>query len=340
MRKLASIRQIKALSPIENADAIERAQVDGWGVVVKKGEFSPGDLCVYFEVDSLLPENDERFEFLRKGCYTSKSQNGPGFRLKTIKLRGTLSQGLVLPLKDFPELEGLEEGTDVTDILKVLKWEPIIPANLAGVVKGNFPSFIPKTEQERIQNLHDGSTEYYTKYGTGPYEVSLKFHGTSCTIYRHNGEFGVCSRNLDLKETEGNTYWQVARMYDIENKMIKYGLDNIAIQGEIMGPGINGNREGFDKFFFYVFDIWDINAGKYYGAEDRHRLAINVLGVDHVPIMEEEYSLGFTSLEELLDMADTRSLNHEVAEGLVFKNQYDTSLSFKVINNRFLLSEN
>lgn len=337
MRKLASIRQIKSLSPIENADAIERAQVDGWGVVVKKGEFSPGDLCVYFEVDSLLPENDERFEFLRKGCYTSKSQNGPGFRLKTIKLRGTLSQGLVLPLKDFPELEGLEEGTDVTELLNVKKWEPIIPANLTGVVKGNFPSFVPKTDQERIQNLF-GTREYKEKYTEGLYEVTLKFHGTSCTIYRHNGEFGVCSRNLDLTETKDNVYWNVARMYNIEEKLKKLDIDDIAIQGEIMGPGINGNRERFDRFFLYVFNIWDIKTGRYFSSSITHQL-ISILLLDHVPVVEELFPLGDISLEELLDMADTRSLNHEIAEGLVFKNQYDTSLSFKVISNKFLLSE-
>lgn len=185
MRKLATIRKIADIQPIEGADAIEVATVDGWKVVVKRGEFNVGDLCVYFEIDSVLPIRPE-FEFLRKGCYvkkdwliTEQNPTGEGFRLRTIKLLGQISQGLVIPLETVPE-KGItrafrfydengvhhrvvsHEGEDVTDVIGVVKWDPPLPAQLSGRAKGNFPSFIPKTDQERCC---DGRTVLITDKG-------------------------------------------------------------------------------------------------------------------------------------------------------------------------------
>lgn len=343
MRKLASIRKVNSLTPIENADMIELAHIDGWGVVVKKGEFKEGDLGVYFEVDSLLPE-EPRYEFLRKGCYVAKSQNGSGFRLRTIKLRKTLSQGLFLPLTSFPELtdsialDTVKEGDEVTDLLNVKKYEPIIPTQLAGKVRGNFPLGIPKTDQERIQNLF-GKHDYEKRKGE-TYEVTLKLHGTSCTIYQMDNKFGVCSRNLDLEETEDNVYWIVARKYDLENKMKNFGLENLAIQGEIMGPGLLGNRENLDEYIYFVYDIWNIETQKYLTAHERYGIC-EWLGLQHVPVIHTNYKDVWThTLGGLLDWAEnTKSINHPHAEGIVFKNQNNTWFSFKVISNKFLLEE-
>lgn len=144
MRKLASIQRIKALEPIEGADAIERATVLGWQLVVKKDEFRVGELCIYCEIDSILPEKPE-FEFLKSR----------GMRIRTIRLRGQISQGICFPLSFLPAETLIEEDSDVTEILGVTKYEPPIPASLAGVMKGAFPSFIPKTDETRVQVLQN-----------------------------------------------------------------------------------------------------------------------------------------------------------------------------------------
>ena len=229
-RKLASIRKVREIKPIEGADAIELAIVDGWQCVAKKGKFKVNDLCVYFEIDSFLPIKDE-FEFLRKSSY-KKMGEAEGFRLKTIKLRGELSQGLIIPISNFNEdIQKMEEGTDLTDILEVQKYEQPIPAQLAGQVRGLFPSYIRKTDQERIQNLFYKINE---KYKDVDFEVTLKLDGTSCTYYVvnpliHNTKleepadfyFGHCSRNLDTKEGD-STPWVIARNNKIKDNMIEF----------------------------------------------------------------------------------------------------------------------
>ena len=150
-RKLATIRTISELRPIEGADKIELAIVDGWQVVVAKDvEHMVGDKVVYCEIDSFLPIRDE-FEFLRKSSY-KKMGDQEGFRLKTIKLRGQVSQGLILPISVVPITQfatalNLPEGMDVTEMLGIVKYEPPIPAELAGKVKGGFPSFLSKTDR-------------------------------------------------------------------------------------------------------------------------------------------------------------------------------------------------
>ena len=152
-RKLASIRVIKDIAPIENADSIEVATVDGWHCVVKKGEFHVGEHVIYCEVDSVMPHTDPRFEWLRPR----------GFRVRTIKLRGQVSQGLVLPLSylGMADDEVHYIGQDVTERLGIVKYEPPIPAQLRGTVKGNFPTeLLSKTDEERIQNLQELLTKY------------------------------------------------------------------------------------------------------------------------------------------------------------------------------------
>jgi tRNA-binding EMAP/Myf-like protein len=147
-RKLASIRTITDIQPIPNADSIEVVSIGGWKVVSKKGEYNVGDMCVYCEIDSFLPVLPQ-YEFLRKSSYKKMSDGTEGFRLKTIKLRGQVSQGLVLPISILPEGKTLFEGMDVTDVLSITKYEPPIPASLSGQVKGHFPSFLQKTDEER-----------------------------------------------------------------------------------------------------------------------------------------------------------------------------------------------
>ena len=350
MRKLATIRRILSLTPIEGADKIELAQIDGWKVVVQKGLHEVGNLVVYYEIDSLLPV-DEKFEFLRKTSYVKDSQEGEGFRLRTIKMRGQISQGLIMPLKEVSSIIGhldVYEGMDVTELLNIKKYERIIPAELAGMIRGNFPSFIPKTDQERIQNFYN---DYDTKYRHHFWETSLKLDGSSMTMY-FNAEtdtFGVCSRNLDLLESDTNTFWNVARELDVERKlrernefyMTNFGRkSSIAIQGELMGPGVNGNREGFKKHEFFVFDIFDIEEQKYF----KHSTRIGnteALGLQHAPI----YSVGpidMNSVDEFLYRAENflegKSINNPVREGMVYKSLDDPSISFKAISNKYLMN--
>jgi RNA ligase (TIGR02306 family) len=234
MRKLASIRVIDSIGPIEGADAIEVATVGGWKVVVKKGEFAVGDLAVYLEIDSWVPT--ELAPFLSKGKEPREFEGIKGERLRTVKLRGQLSQGLLLPLE--PTCANIEselfDGLDVSFPLNIVKWEKPMNAQLAGMAKGNFPSLIPKTDQERVQNLTkeiNNAIEQRLRF-----EVTEKLEGSSMTCYLIDGVFGVCSRNLDLKETEGNSFWSTARRDDIEGKM--RAIDehwNFAIQGELIG---------------------------------------------------------------------------------------------------------
>ena len=174
MRKLASIQTVNAVEPIPNADAIERLRILGWWVVVKKGEFQPGDKVVYCEIDSLLPERPE-FEFLRASSFKPAQTDASGapvlpagFRIKTVKLRGQVSQGICFPLSILPADAPRDEGADVTDHLGILKWEPPVPVGMGGRVKGGFPGFLPKTDETRVQVLepvlqrHRGKTFYVT----------------------------------------------------------------------------------------------------------------------------------------------------------------------------------
>lgn len=338
-RKLASIRMVSSLSPIEGADAIEKATVDGWNVVVKKGEYKQGDLCVYFEIDSLLPIREE-FEFLRKSSYKKNADGKDGFRLRTIKLRGQVSQGLLMPLtilsNDIISSTGYADllGADVTETLGVVKYEPPIPACLAGKVKGQFPSFVPKTDEERIQNL---SHIIYELYSEG-FNVTEKLDGSSTTYYLKDGQFGVCSRNLELLEDEGNTLWRVARELDIESKLRSLEI-NIAIQGEMIGEGIQGNPYKMIGQTIKFYNAFDIDKSEYLTFNDFKSL-IRSLGLETVPVIFENINLPKT-VSEILELADGKSdLNPNFnREGLVFRTNGSKRTSFKAISNLFLLNE-
>lgn len=333
-RKLASIRKISNLLPIEGADKIEVATIDGWKVVVAKDVgHKVGDLVVYCEVDSFLPIKPE-FEFLRKSSYKKMSDGTEGFRLKTIRLRGVVSQGLVLPLSiiDYTNVE-FEVGMDVTNLLGIVKYEPPIPAELAGKVKGLFPSFLRKTDEERIQNL---SSEYEL-FKENTFYVTEKLDGSSSTYYFNDGEFGVCSRNLELLETEGNTFWKVARELDLENKMKDFGV-NISLQGELIGEGIQGNPYKIKGQTVKFFNLFDIDLQEYHSLSV-FKETMRVLGLDTVPILDTSFKLPET-IDELLKYSEQKSvLNPDFdREGVVIRST-DRKISFKVISNKFLINE-
>jgi len=349
-RKLASIRLVKEIKPIKEADAIELAVVDGWQVVTKKGEFKPGDICVYFEIDSFLPPREE-FEFLRKTSF-KKMGDVEGFRLRTIRLRGELSQGLLMPLNVLPVSGNVYLGMDVTEIFGVVKYEPPIPAELAGKAKGYFPSFLCRTDEERVQNL---SAEYeeWKISSEHQFYATEKLDGSSATFYVKNGEFGVCSRNLELADPgefvpgmelcddgierpkRENTFWKVAREMGIKKKLLTTGR-NLCIQGELIGEGIQKNPYRIKGHTVLFYNAFDIDKRERLNLRDFISL-MKDLEFETVPILGLEFLLPDT-IEELLREAEGKSIlnpNTE-REGMVIRSM-DTAISFKVISNKFLL---
>lgn len=335
-RKLASVRKITDIQPIPDADSIEVVSVDGWNVVTKKGEFKVGDLCVYCEIDSFLPILPE-FEFLRKSSYKKLSNGDEGFRLRTIKLRGQVSQGLVLPTSVLPGGRDLYPGMDVTEVLSIKKYEPPIPASLAGKAKGLFPHFLHKTDEERVQNLANEFGVLHLFHPNKTYYVTEKLDGSSATFYFLNGEFGVCSRNLELLETLDNTFWKVARELKIEEKLGTLD-DNICIQGELIGSSIQGNPYKLKGQTIRFFNAYNIDTRTYLPL-DKFKNLMSQLDLEMVPLLSEDFKFSST-LDELLKYAEGKSqLNPEFdREGVVIRS-HDRTISFKVISNQFLLNE-
>lgn len=227
----------------------------------------------------------------------------------------------------------LEIGLDVTELLGIVKYEPPIPAELAGKVKGMFPSFLRKTDEERIQNL----TENYNEWKEKEFYVTEKLDGSSATYYLKDGEFGVCSRNLELLETEGNTFWKVARELDLENKLRETGR-NLSLQGELVGEGIQGNPYKIKGQTVYFFNVFDIDTRQYFTQKEMENF-IQSLNLNTVPILDRNYTLPET-VEDLLQYADSKSeLNKDFGREGVVVRSLDRSISFKVISNNFLLKE-
>jgi RNA ligase (TIGR02306 family) len=341
MRKLARIVRIDEVNPIPDADAIEVATVGGWKVVVKKNEYKAGELAVYFEIDSWIPHH--LAPFLTKSGQYPKVYNGvEGQRLRTIKLRGQLSQGLLMPIGILMDVLSLgdfirlTEGEEVSEELNIQKWEAPISAQLAGISKGSFPSFIRKTDQERIQNLKREYAEWQEEGLV--WEMTEKLDGSSMTVFVNEEESGVCSRNLNLKESEENAFWKVAIRENLIDKIKSTGK-NIALQGELVGPGIQGNNYNLSDIEFYLFDIYDIDKQEYYTPEQRWMLVLQ-LGLKHAPILSHEINFKENqwTIEKVLINAEFKSyLNKQTeAEGVVFKS-LDGKHSFKAISNKFLL---
>ena len=339
-RKLASIQKILEVLPHTNADTLEIVKVLGWTCVVLKGQFVKDQQVVYIEPDAILPEGKEEWAFMKDR----------GFRIKTIKLRGQVSQGLVFPISIVDdtffriqaEAGTLQDGVDVTEMLGITKYEPYVPAQLAGTVKGNFPEFVHKTDEMRIQAV----PEVLYRHQQKPFYVTEKVDGSSMTVYIKDGEFGVCSRNLDLKETESNSLWKVARELDLENKLRSYRR-NIALQGELLGPGVQGNKYKLDKLNYLLFNVFNIDTGLHFDYPDFVQV-IEYLGLPHVPFITNSYILPAT-VDELVEYSKGKSLlNKDVhREGVVFRpivNEYSEDLrgrlSFKCINPDFLLKYN
>lgn len=329
VRKLVSVQRVESVEPIEGADQIVKARVMGWDVVVKKGELAPGDRCVYFEIDSVLPDGASWSEFMRPR----------GFRLRTIRLRGVLSQGLALPVsilgEDVPEL-----GTDVTARLGVTKYEPVLPD--VREIAGPFPARVPKTDELRLQSALGvlGELRGHAFY------VTTKLDGTSATFAKDvDGTFTACSRNWALARGP-SAVWRMAEKHDLERALPA----GFAVQGEVCGPGIQKNRLELSETSLFVFGVYDVAAGAYL---DHARFVAFCAerGLPTVPIEEvvdgEAAERFEHTLERWLDRARGLYAGTENRkEGLVVRPLVERRsealqgrLSFKVLNNEFLLKD-
>lgn len=358
MRKLASIQKIKDIIPIAAADRIEVAQVLGWQCVVDKGEFKPGDYCVYFEIDSFLPIQ-ERYEFLRKNSFKHNVILGDGFRLKTVKMRGQISQGLCLPIRSFPELceRGWKEGMDVTEILKVRKWEEPEVAGLGGDKKGSKPGWIETSNETRIQ----AEPELLQEFAGIEYYITTKYDGISHFIaVDEEDQFRAGSHRLELRESnKEGSFWKWLKDREIPEKLIslkkELGATRFYVIGEWCGAGIQKNKLQLQKPQWYPFTA----------CIDDRRMSLQELrdicekiGVEMVSVEEIGYDLPskYPTIDALLERASL-NLNKTYpgeCEGIVIRptSSYYTKkiqtpvgikeypnqiLSMKVINNKYLL---
>ena len=351
-RKLATVRTISELLPIEGADRIELAIVDGWKVVVQKGIYKAGHQAVYLEIDSWVPHDIA--PFLTEEGHFPKEYNGiPGQRLRTKKIRGQISQGLLLPIivtyareAEEPELPGfstisrtyfiktpelhrlpaVKEGDDVSLLLGIQKWERPLDKSVQEIALGDFPTdLVPKTDQERVQNI-------FNKIEPGDnYEITMKLDGTSTTFFLDEGKLRVCSRNLELK-TDDLTKAKV--QVKSAAKLVDKLREGFIYQGELIGPNIQGNPEGLSEATLLVFDVWDRENNCYLLPEAR-RQHCQEQGLEHVPVLKTDASLPET-IEELLKQAEGPSLKAKQREGVVYRSN-TKDFSFKAISNKWLL---
>lgn len=333
-RKLVTVEHIHAITPIEGADAIETVQVRGWRVVVKKGEFSLGDRVVYFEVDSFLPVDDERFAFLApRGTKDVTRDDGSvvtGHVLRTAKLRGQISQGLVMALSDFSEIDqSTPEGDDVSEAIGVFKYEPPIPAELLGKIVGNFPSqYAPTTYCERVQNLSD----VFDELREHQWYATLKADGTSVTIINDGQSMRYCSRNIELIPDDNLVSRKVARDLGIEAE-IEPGM---VVQGELVGPGIHKNRGAYQDVTLVVFAV--LREGNYVPRDQWPK----TIQAHAVPTLDLVFP---ATVDEAVAQANgLKDASGRHAEGIVWHTLNGKTLiplnnrdCFKAINNAYLL---
>jgi RNA ligase (TIGR02306 family) len=329
-KNLATIQTITDIQPIPNADAVEVASVMGWKCVVKRNEFKIGDKCIYVAIDTLVPETPQ-FEFLRK----------THFRIKTCRIRKQLSQGIVFPLTIIQDQQEWVDGQDVTEVVGIRKYEKPIPANMAGIIKGSFPSYISKTDEINVKSIPAIIDEIKGK----EVYISVKCDGTSGTFGCFNGEIDVCSRNLSLKETEGNVYWEMFHKYNMKKMFDTVG--NFVIQGECVGEGIQKNPMKLKGHELFVFQVYDIFNAKYLDYADFLNFC-KAWNLQTVPI-EKVCIFDFT-LEQLAVMAQGNYSSGSRREGIVIRpviecysnvvDKHDPSLrgrmSLKSMNDSYL----
>ena len=343
MRKLASIQRVWKIEPIEGADRIELAHVLGWQCVVNKGQFQPMDTAVYFEIDSFLPIRDV-FEFMRSLSYKKTDIMGEGFRLRTMRFRAQISQGLLLPVSQFPEIpKNADVGDDVTELLGVRKWEIEARATTGGNVIGTLPYDIPHTDETRVQE----EPELIQAFAGLEYYISTKMDGSSHSIGIDENGFHVTGHNYEYKDDGSSSFYKLVKAREYQAKMEDYmkalGMTTLTVQGELCAPGIQQNRLRLTKPEWYVFTIRE--NGKRVGLKRMLQIC-EALDITPVPIEEVGTDLPskYPTVEALLSRADGEYPNGGKKEGLVIRPTepvfcplISASLSVKVVSNKYLL---
>jgi RNA ligase (TIGR02306 family) len=332
-RALATIEIIDSITPIQDADAIATARIRGWDVVVS-ADWKAGDFVVYLEVDSLVPVTDTRFAFLEKRGVRTDTDGRTGHVLKTARFRGQYSQGLALPLSDFPEFFGLAQGDDVTAQLDIVKWDPPIPAEIAGMARGSFPNWISHTGEDRIQN----NPAFLGATG-GNWIATEKVDGTSLTAWITPTDQGVAMRNYDLVDND-NRFWQIARRHNLHD-VLRTLSDNATVQGEMFGPGVTSkNPLGVKEIQFRVFTLY-VNGQELPRGEWPQEFLDIAVPIHDIPVP--------ATLDEALDQVDgLKSLisKDRNIEGIVWRlrdsatfesNGRIVRASVKVISRKYLL---
>ena len=333
MRHLASIKTIRELNPITGADKIERAVIDGYDCMVKKGQFQVGDPCVYFENDSILPKSNPVFAFLE------------GKRIKIKRLRGVYSYGIAFPMNVLPN-DTYSIGDDVTEILGVTKWEPEVISQRKhndSLIRVPYPSWIPKTDETRFQNLIDVLKDYE---GTECY-VTEKLDGTSTTHWLDDdGNYHLASRNREIVD-KSEIFYRGALAAHIPELLANF--PKTVLQGELIGPGIAGNKYNLDDYKIYMFNLFSMKTMKFVSML-KAKATLESIGFDVVPIIHHKWRLT-TDKDKLLELSMGKSkLNpKQHREGIVIRPIEEKfiddlhgwfaggRLSFKVINPKFEL---
>ena len=323
MRKLASIQRIQSLTNLDNSDNLSVARILGWDVVVQRNKFKVGDLVVYCEIDSILPDRPE-FEFLRKNK----------FRIKTVKIRGQISQGICFSLPDVGlSGNGFYESFDVTETLGITKYESKYESSNNNLGRYNWPEFLRKTDETRIQNIN------LDKYVGLDCYATEKLDGSSITIYKHKGKVGVCSRNRELDLDESNVFVDTVKSMGIIDKISSNRFDNYALQGELIGPKVQGNKYKLSEHTIRFFSLYSIVLLDYLNFDSLKYLCRQI-ELDTVPrvdvldkiVNDQEYYLRLAEGASKLNPSQMKE-----KEGIVVRLTQDSNISFKVINPKFLL---
>lgn len=328
MKNLATIQTIKEVRPHSNADALSLATVLGWQVVIKKDEYKAGDKCVYVAIDTVLPDHPN-FEFLRN----------KNFRIKPIRLRGEPSNGICFPTSILPENTPLDEGLDVTDIVKVVKYEKPIPVALAGQAFGHMPSYIIITDEDNLRSYPRALNELIGK----EYYITRKDDGSSGTFFIKDEVFNVCSRRIHLKEDPNNGFWKMAHKYNIESIIREqFPNANVAIQGEIYGEGIQKNPLRIKGIDFNMFNIFDIDRRVFLGYSQLQSFS-KTYNIPMVSVIDEGSCFNY-NLNDLIVLANKQLYpTGNPAEGIVIRSKeefYSEELkkrwSGKILNENYL----
>lgn len=342
-RKLASVQKIWKIEPIPDADRIELASVEGWKCVVPKGMYSVGENVIYFEIDSFLPIRPE-FEFLRNSSYKKSEILGEGFRIKTQKMRGQLSQGLVMKLGDIGFGSDLPVKYDLTDAIGVKEWEIPEKATDAGTIIGQLPDGVPKTNETRIQS----EPELLNEFKGLTYYITTKMDGSSHSIeVDKDGVFHVTGHNYEYKDDGKSSFYKLVKERDLENKL-RHWIDitkvrlPVSVQGEFCAPGIQGNHLKLKKPEWYIFTV---NAGNIRLWIDDVINVADFIECPTVPIEEYGVSLPdvYPTVDALLERAHGSYPNGGKKEGIVIRPERPQMskvlgdwLSMKVINNEYI----